>query len=150
MTFSSLLRARVLVSAACVALLAASPATSQVSNPSEPLLSRGPWRDAFVLRGPGAQIGASVRNLTPAEAEQHRKSILSVRGGVVVYELLAESPASRAGLIKGDRIAVFDGQRVRDAAHFSQLVEETPPGWRVNITVVRDGRVRELTITPTL
>jgi S1-C subfamily serine protease len=55
-----------------------------------------------------------------------------------------------APCLKGDRITAFDGHRVRNTNEFSQLVEETPPGWTVDVTVIRDGKVRVLSITPTL
>ena len=140
------------ISALCLAFLAAAPAYSQIAHPN-PLLSRGPWPDGLLLRGPGAQIGASFRDLTPAEARQaaaEQNWLFFDRLGVVVYEVRADSPASRAGLVKGDRITVFDGHRVRNANEFARLVDETPPGWTVEVTVIRDGKVRVLSITPTL
>jgi membrane-associated protease RseP (regulator of RpoE activity) len=114
----------------------------------EPLLR---WRDPMFLTGPGAQIGASFRNLTPSEAKQARSESSSVffdYGGAVIEQVSPDSPALRAGLLKGDRITMFDGHRVRNASEFSRLVEETPPGWTVTMTVVRDRKLLKLSITP--
>jgi serine protease Do len=44
----------------------------------------------------------------------------------------------------------FDGIRVSNARDLSRLIAETPPGRTVDVTVVRDGRVRTLKVTPTL
>jgi S1-C subfamily serine protease len=57
--------------------------------------------------------------------------------------------ASRAGLVKGDIIFEFDGQPVGGLGQFYRVVEETPPGWTVKVLVVRDGNMREISITPT-
>ena len=111
-------------------------------------------RDALILRAPGSQIGASARDRTPAEAQRDRATFWTARvlspNGCVIEQVRANSPASRAGLMKGDVVTVFDGERVTNANQFSRLVEETPPGWTVKMTIVRDGKIRELSITPTL
>jgi len=130
-----------------IAVLSYSPASSQDSIPSPSTVLRERWPDGLLLRGPGAQIGASFRDLKPAEAQQIS---LVVDGGVVIEQVRADGPASRAGIMKGDRVTMFDGERVRNAKEFAQLVEETPPGRTVNITIVREGQVRKLPITPAL
>ena len=61
-----------------------------------------------------------------------------------------ESRVTGAGLMKGDVVTLFDGYRVRNVAHFSRLVGETPPGRTVKMTIVRSGKTQEVTITPTL
>jgi S1-C subfamily serine protease len=137
----------------CIALLTASPSHAQLDNPQPVPLRRGPWPDSLVLTGPGAQIGASFRNLTASEARQVKLEPFWPfidRGGVVIDVVRPDSPASRAGLLRGDRITMFDGQRVRNANEFGRLVEETPPGWTVPMTVIRNSKILSLSITPTL
>ena len=151
MRFNSLLSGAVWATFA--AIMAASPLCAQDASPSPPHLSRGPGPDVLLLRGPGAQIGASFRDLTPAEVRSAASAwnwMFVDRGGVVIEQVRANSPASRAGLMKGDRITVFDGQRLRNAGDLTRLIEETPPGWTVTLTAVRDGKAREVFITPTL
>jgi membrane-associated protease RseP (regulator of RpoE activity) len=130
-----------------IGLLFSATAYGESSDPSHNTVLRGRWPDAFLLRGPSTQIGASFRDLKPAETIPRS---LSVDGGVVIEQVRLDSPASRAGIRQGDRITMFDGQQVRNAKEFSRLVEETPPGWTVDITIVRDGQVRKLRITPVL
>jgi S1-C subfamily serine protease len=134
-----------------VVFLASASLTAQGDNaaPVPPLR----WRDPMFLTGPGAQIGASFRNLTPSEAKQAKSGSNPVffdYGGVVIEQVSPDSPALRAGLLKGDRITMFDGHRVRNSSEFSRLVEETPPGWTVSMTVVRDKKLLKLSITPTV
>ncbi len=121
------------LSIAFVVFLTAPPAYPQVSD----MIAR---RDARILRAPGSQIGVSARDRISLETGL----------GVIIEQVRANSPASRAGLIKGDVVTVFDGQRGLNAKLFSRLVEETPPGWTVKMTIVRNGKVRELSITPEL
>lgn len=104
----------------------------------------------LTLQGPGSQIGASARDLTAAEAEQRGGDWFTSEAGVVIQEIDAWSPASRAGLMKGDVVTIFDGYRVRNVAHFTRLVGETPPGRTVKMTIVRNGKRQELSIIPGL
>jgi S1-C subfamily serine protease len=138
-----------LSAAVFVVFLTTSTGYAQVSD----IMQR---RDALILRAPGSRIGVSTRDRTPAEARQtHDKAAfwtgwVFAPNGVIIEEVRADSPASRAGLMQEDAVTVFDGQRVLNANQFSRLVEETPPGWTVKMTIVRGGKVRELSITPTL
>jgi S1-C subfamily serine protease len=129
-----------------VLFVAASPAYSQVSD----MIGR---RDTLILRAPGSQIGVSTRDRILPEARDTAgfwSRWLVEQGGVVIENVRPNSPALRAGLLKGDVVTVFDGQRVDRSNQFSRLVEETPPGWTVRMTIVRDGKTREVLITPSL
>jgi membrane-associated protease RseP (regulator of RpoE activity) len=108
---------------------------------------------SLTLRGPGSQIGVSARDRTVSEAGDAAgilRQFAAQLQGVVVYEVRANSPASRAGLMKGDIVTMFDGQRVERASQFSRLVAETPPGWTVKMRILRGGKTRDVAITPTL
>jgi serine protease Do len=100
-------------------------------------------RGAFVLRGPGSHIGASIRDLDAADAERQK-----VPGGVVIEEVTDGSPAAAAGLRTADIVVEFDGERVRSAQQFSRLVQETPPGRTVQAVVIREGNRTSVPITP--
>ena len=94
--------------------------------------SRFNLQSAFLL-GPGSSIGVTARD---SEA------------GVVVKEVRADSPASRAGVKEGDVVTEFDGERARSAAQFSRLVRETAPGKTVKISVLRNGTAMAMDIAP--
>lgn len=100
--------------------------------------------DPTILAGPGASIGVRVRELTAEEA----KVSANAAGGVYVEEVLAATPADRAGLKKGDVVIEFDGERVRSVRGFTRLVSETPPRRTVKAIVIRDGTRRTLDVTP--
>ncbi|HTK28199.1 MAG TPA: PDZ domain-containing protein [Vicinamibacterales bacterium] len=100
-------------------------------------------RELSVLSGRGAEIGVSVRDLEPAEAERQKAG-----GGAVVDEVDPDGAAARAGLKRADVIVDFDGEHVRSARQFTRLVRETAPGRTVKATVVRDGKRLDLQVTP--
>jgi serine protease Do len=68
--------------------------------------------------------------------------------GVLIESVREGTPATRAGLQKGDIVVEFDGEPARSARQFTRLVRETAPGRAVKMTVVREGSKRTLDITP--
>lgn len=137
-----------------VLFVTASPTYAQRPTPGgESLLFDMERFGSFTLRGPGSQIGVSARDRIAPEARDTPgfwEWFAAQQYGVILDEVRADSPASRAGLMKGDIVVRFDGQRVERAMQFSRLVAETPPGWTVRMTIIRNGKTRELSITPTL
>ncbi|MCK4303192.1 MAG: PDZ domain-containing protein [Candidatus Eisenbacteria sp.] len=70
----------------------------------------------------------------------------SWREGVIVSEVLPESPAARYGLVPGDLIVQFDGQPVRSAGDLTRLIQQTRPGQVVRLELVRAGDSRALSL----
>jgi serine protease Do len=118
---------------------AAQPRAPQPPQPPAPPRDAG----AMVLIGPGASIGATVRDVTAAESEKQK-----VAGGVAVERVRPGGPAEAAGLKPSDIITQFDGEAVRSVRQFARLVQETPPGRTVKMSVVRDGKKTDLSIAP--
>jgi serine protease Do len=117
---------------AAVAFLLTPAAAAQQRDRIPPAL--GAWN--LALEGPGSSIGVTVRD-QPGDVS-----------GVVIDSVREGTPATRAGLQKGDVVVEFDGERARSAQQFTRLVRETAPGRSVKMTVVRDGSRRTLDITP--
>lgn len=98
----------------------------------------------MTLVGPGARIGVSVDDLN----EQELKAAAGAPSGVLIEEVGQDSPASKAGLLKGDIVVDVDGERVRSARQFSRLIQETPEGRSVRLGVVRDGKRQTVDVRP--
>ncbi len=96
-------------------------------------------REFRVLDGRGSHLGVLVRDVESGKA---------AAGGVEIETVDAGSPAERAGLKAGDVVVEFDGERVRSARQFTRLVQETPEGRAVSLSVMRDGQRQSLTATP--
>ena len=97
--------------------------------------------DVQVFSVGGSRIGVSV---TDVDAAVDAKAPAGVR----VESVEEDSPAAKAGLLKGDVFVEFDGERVRSVRQFSRLVSETPSGRQVSAAVTREGRRVTVNITP--
>lgn len=99
--------------------------------------------DLFGARG--SQIGVTIRDVEDDDAKAGK---MAGQGGVVIDDVAEDSPASKAGLKKGDIVVEFDGERVRSVRQFIRLVQETPAGRRTQASVVRDGQKINVTLEP--
>lgn len=98
-----------------------------------------------VLTGNGSQIGVSVRDV---DGEDAKRLKLANVGGVLIDDVQADSPASKAGIKEGDVVVEFDGERVRSVRQFTRLVQETPADRQVSAIVMRDGQRVTLSVQP--
>jgi S1-C subfamily serine protease len=64
--------------------------------------------------------------------------------GVLVVEVLADTPAERAGLFPGDVIIELNGIRVESPTTLSFLMRRAVPERMATLTLLRDGERREI------
>ncbi|GGC54032.1 hypothetical protein GCM10011504_35550 [Siccirubricoccus deserti] len=93
-------------------------------------------RDGRVERG---WLGVAVQDLVPGDGRNARR-------GVLVAGIERNSPAGRAGLRQGDIVVAINGDRVDTSRALVRSVAAVPPGHTLRLTVVRDGRERELPV----
>ncbi|MBI4496728.1 MAG: trypsin-like peptidase domain-containing protein [Chloroflexi bacterium] len=84
---------------------------------------------------------------------------LPVNEGVVVFEVVADSPAAKAGLrggraeqqgappVGGDIITRVDGRPVKTVQEIASYLDTKRVGDTVTVTILRDGKPREVTVT---
>lgn len=109
-----------------------------------PRVHARPARKTILFRageGGGSWLGVRLEDVT---AEKAKELKLASEYGVIVKDVEENSPAAKAGLIKGDVILEFAGEKVRSAAHLRRLVRETPAGRTVTLQVNRAGQLRTL------
>ena len=97
--------------------------------------------DGRVSRG---WMGVSLQEVTQDLA---RSFNLEQPRGALVADVSADSPAAKAGLKTGDVIVAYAGQPVNDSADLPPLVGATKPGANRALTVIRDSKPQEITIT---
>lgn len=132
--------------AAASALVAGLVLASDIGAQERPRPQPGPTQESGVwLPGLGASIGASVRDASTAEIAA---AGLSQPGGAFVLDVTAGQPAAQAGLMAGDVVTEFDGERVRSAQHLVRLVRESAAGRAVRVIAVRDKARRTVDLTP--
>ena len=66
--------------------------------------------------------------------------------GVKVTGVMGNSHASNAGLRAGDIIIEFNGSKVRGVERFQQLASRAAPETDAQITILRNGRTRDLLV----
>ena len=89
------------------------------------------------------QIGVSLQELDP---EMVRQWGLPDARGALVTRVFPGTPAERAGLEPGDVIRSFNGTRVDTSSDLPPLVGALPPGTEVTLSLLRDGREREVAL----
>jgi hypothetical protein len=83
----------------------------------------------------GAWLGIEPVDITEAMAKQMG---LGISGGVLVSRVIEDSPAEKAGLVRGDIIYEFDHRAVENSEEVRQLLSKSNPEERVRISVFRD------------
>lgn len=66
--------------------------------------------------------------------------------GVLINEVIKDSPADKSGIKDGDVIIEFNGKKVTDVQSFRLLVASTPPGQTVKLKLIRDGKEMSLNV----
>lgn len=66
--------------------------------------------------------------------------------GALIAEVMSNSPADQAGLLAGDVITHFDGERIDDARHLSRVVANARPGESVEVEILREGHQRKIEV----
>jgi Do/DeqQ family serine protease len=98
-------------------------------------------------------LGIRMTNLSP-ELKQRingdASSNLRVQddAGVLIFEVLPNSPASKAGLKIGDVIKRINGQNISKASQVQQKVDETSTGRSLQLELKRNGQMLNLAIAP--
>lgn len=87
-------------------------------------------------------LGVSLQRLT---SELREAADISSDVGVLVTDVVEDSPAEKAGLEVGDVILKYDGKEVTSPRRLSKLVRKTAPDTKVKVDIARDGKKKTLT-----
>jgi S1-C subfamily serine protease len=101
------------------------------------LLAEGRYRRAFL------GIAGGARPLPPRAAR-----LLGRRRSVEISDVVPGSPAALAGLAARDIIVALDGAPVEDAGDLQRLMVGESIGRPLTLTIVRGGRLVDLSVTP--
>lgn len=70
---------------------------------------------------------------------------LPPNSGAIVSEIVPGSPAAEAGLKPGDILTEIDGRKFSDPRVLRLTVSQTPPGTRISLKYLREGKERSVT-----
>ena len=94
-----------------------------------------------VTRG---HLGIMIQNLTPELAKSFG---LGDVDGVLIGDVVADSPAHQAGLEAGDLIVEFNGKSVDNMGTFRNTVASVAPETKANVVVLRNGDRKSFSVT---
>lgn len=90
------------------------------------------------------QLGVQVQVLT---SEGARALGLPDSSGALIADVLPGSPAEKAGLERGDVVRAVDGRTINESSELPPIIGSMAPGTKAKVTVFRDGRTIEKTVT---
>jgi len=88
-------------------------------------------------------LGVMIQDITPELAQSFG---LQNTTGVLVSDVLADSPAEKAGLKRGDVVLQFNGNNVLDANALSRAVAATAPESKIPMQIVRNGQQKNIDV----
>ncbi len=89
-------------------------------------------------------LGVNSQDMTPELA----RTFDFTGTGVVITEVSPDSPAAKAGLATGDILTKIDGRAIGTHNALRNAVAATPPGKKIDVEVVREGK--RITLEATL
>ena len=87
-------------------------------------------------------MGVSVQPLTPDLAAAF--SLPATQKGVVVQNVIKDSPAQKAGLASGDIVLSVNGKEIDSPGALTRNVSLVPPGGNVEVQFLRGGQKKSL------
>ncbi|HXS99226.1 MAG TPA: Do family serine endopeptidase [Elusimicrobiota bacterium] len=110
--------------------------SNQASRIMKELIARG-----RIIRG---WAGVEIVPLDDVLASQFR---VPGQEGALVNSVVEDSPAAEAGLRRGDVIVAFNDVKIKTPGAFVKAVEQTLPGKKAALKLIRAGKEREAVLT---
>ena len=100
--------------------------------------------DIFMHPAPGGWLGVQILSLS----DQLRKYFgLKHDGGVLISEIVADSPAEKAGFKAGDIILKVDDTNISDTDELQKVIHDYDPETVVTIQFIRDRKSKTQKVT---
>jgi serine protease Do len=97
-------------------------------------------RTGKVVRG---WLGVAIQDLTPELATQFG---ITDTKGVLVSDVMEDSPAKKAGFERADVIIEYDGKSMDSPTHLRNAVAQTPIGKKVSVKLIRDKKPKTIEV----
>jgi membrane-associated protease RseP (regulator of RpoE activity) len=115
------------------------------------VFSGGRSGNAAVAASQGSALSAassSQDNTSPSDQSVYLGvQIVQAADGPTVGSVIADSPADKAGLQRGDVIKAIDGTSVSDVQAIRDAIKDKKAGDTVTVSITRDGNAQDMTVT---
>ena len=92
-------------------------------------------------------LGVRIRDLTEQEMEEIAKKVGVREGyGVLIAQVMKETPAASSGLREGDLVVAIDGRPIVETRALQRLVGATPAGRELGLVVLRERDRQEVKV----
>lgn len=98
----------------------------------------------FLIDEKAGFLGVQIQDLSE-QLSAHFK--VKNGNGVLVSEVVEDSPAKKAGLKAGDIITKVDDEDIENASDLTLTIRGYEPGTKVSVSVIRDGKKKKLKAT---
>ena len=99
------------------------------------------------IDGPSGEVGSWLgAEMLPMNAVIAAQLSVPQRRGEIVNYIRNNSPAEQAGLRRGDIITGINGKKITDRLFFDEMVPQLCQTDKIRLTVLRDGREKNLTL----
>ncbi|WDE01654.1 DegQ family serine endoprotease [Thalassomonas actiniarum] len=88
-------------------------------------------------------LGLVIQDLSLALAESFG---LDGQDGILISQVIPDSPADEAGLKQGDIITAYQDKAISDVGTFRNLVAMTAPGSKEAITIIRNSKTQAIQV----
>ncbi|HBD07431.1 MAG TPA: peptidase, partial [Syntrophobacteraceae bacterium] len=95
-----------------------------------------------VVRG---WLGVMIQDVTPDLAESFK--LKDDTKGVLISDVVADGPAEKAKLERGDIVTRFNGKELENAQALSRLVASAMPDSKINLEIIREGKPMTVPVT---
>lgn len=101
--------------------------------------------DSLIKKGKVVRgwLGVTIQPLTPDLVKQFN---LKEEKGVLVADVVENSPAEKAGIERGDVIVEFEGKKIDDATNLRNMVANTLPNEEVAIKLIHNGNPKTVKV----
>src|SRR5271165_4801793 len=114
-------------------------AAAAVLATAEPGPASAGWPDQH----PNSYLGVHIDEVTQQTASALK---LSDTSGALITYVDQDGPACRAGLKNNDVVVGFNGSKVQSPDQLQEMIHSTAAGKTVNLTVVRDGQKKNISV----
>ncbi len=88
-------------------------------------------------------LGVAIQNITPELAKSFN---LTEEKGALIAEVYPDSPAAKAGIVRGDVVYELNGKKIDDPASLAMAVGAVQPGTEAEVKILRGGKEMTLKV----